>query len=66
MHDLAISTGFHAELMLNSPSNLGSTIFWMFPSLIIGVNHLSMWIFINCFFYCLTDRWSTQIELSQS
>jgi len=42
VHDMAISTAFQAELMLNSPCNLGSTTFWISPPSTMGITHWSM------------------------
>ena len=45
VHDMAISTTFHAELMSNLTCNLASTMLRISPLLTIGVTHWSMWMF---------------------
>jgi len=64
VHDMAISTTFHAKLMSNLPCNLASTMFRISPLLTIGVTH--SWCFLLMLLLMLSFRWSIQVELSQS
>ena len=47
VHDRASSTNFLAEQLSIEPSNLGSTVFSMFPSEIKGLTQSTMWVFTS-------------------